>query len=120
MTDQPETVVIARNDLLAFCDCGSCAVNRRPFWVSWWQTPDLPEFELHSPWWISGSRPGDGAASICAAVMAAYEDAARETVYRAFDERPDRLDFRFVTAQPAGWSPYCDRFQAADWMRWPA
>ncbi len=94
--------------------------DRVPYWVSWWQTDALGPFELHTPWWISGSTMDGDASSICAAVMAADEDAAREAVRASFDERPDRLEFRFVTAKPQGWSPYCDRFQPADWMRWPA
>lgn len=48
----------------------------RPYWVSWYQTKTLGPFELHTPWWVSGWRLDDGGDSICAAVMAADEDAA--------------------------------------------
>jgi len=94
--------------------------GRRPYWVSWYQTEEAGPFELHTPWWVSGFLPADDANMVCAAIMAADENGARERILASFDQRPDRLEFRFVTAQPPGWSPYCDRFQAADWMRWPA
>lgn len=92
----------------------------RPYWISWYQTEEAGEFELHTPWWISGYALGGTNPTICAAVMAVDEAAARERILASFDRRPDRLEFRFVTAQAPDWSPYCDRFQAADWMRWPA
>lgn len=92
----------------------------RPFWLSWYQRKDYPEFELHTPWWISGRRLHDDAHTICAAVMAADEAGAREVVLASFDRRPADVEFRFVTPREPGWSPYCDRFPAADWMRWLA
>ena len=30
------------------------------FWLSWVHKPEMGEFELHSPWWISGSRISAG------------------------------------------------------------
>jgi hypothetical protein len=91
--------------------------QKLPFWISWYADPAFGEFELHSPWWISGYR--DDVATICAAVLAADEDAAREAVALAYDSRSGWIEFRFTTQQENGWSPFCDRFPRADWMIWP-
>lgn len=96
--------------------------DQHRWWVSWWHLCGLGEFELTSPWWISGFRDsGDGsdADSICAAVLAATPDAAREVVLSSYDVRPAALGWRFVEQMPADWSPFCDRFPQADWMGWP-
>jgi len=92
----------------------------KPFWVSWYQHPGYSPFELNAPWWVSGMRMEDGAETICAAVMATDEEAAREAVLASFDHRPEGVVWRFTTEQAEGWSPFCDRFERAAWMPWPA
>lgn len=93
------------------------------FWVSWYDTCG-GKYELHSPWWRSGFRMGgaDGETeepTVCAAIEATDEDAAKAAVIAAHDEpRPDDLEWRFVEERPDDWSPYCDRFRAAPWMKW--
>lgn len=96
-----------------------------PFWVSWWD--DLVvSFELHSPWWFSGCRfhgledddEDLSQSSVCAAIMAADEAHVRRLIGEAYDV-PVTLEFRFVEPRPVGWSPFSDRFQRGDWMRWP-
>ena len=89
-------------------------MNKRPFWVSWWY---MSEFELHSPWWISGER-GDGVESVCAAVMATSEDDARACILAAHDVSGE-IEWRFAEERPADWAPFCDRFPRANWMVWP-
>jgi len=99
----------------------------QPYWVSWWEPWELYfAFEWHGPWWVSGERdvstslnqilPVD--LSICAAVMAESEDQARSKITNAHDN-PVELEWRFVTAKPADWSPFNDRFTRRDWMNWP-
>lgn len=89
------------------------------YWLSWWTEPDPGQFELHTPWWISGARAGN-AHSVCAAITATSEDAAREKITDSYDVPPaSGLEWRFVDERPADWSPYCDRFERADWMQWP-
>ena len=89
------------------------------YWLSWWTAPALGSFELHSPWWFSGFRGDDGARSVCAAVVADSEEAAREKILAAYDTRPPAgLEFRFVDHQPEGWSPFNGRFRRRDWMQW--
>lgn len=90
-----------------------------PFWVSWYARAEYGEFELHSPWWISGWRLSDDARTICAAVMASDEEAAQEAVYASYDVRPSGIEFRFVEPQDSYWIQFSDRFPRADWMRWP-
>lgn len=82
------------------------------FWISWYNPGTT--FALASPWWVSGYS-GD-AATICAAVRAEDKAAAEEIVYRAMDERPGSIAFRFVEERPSDWSPYNGRFRRAEWM----
>lgn len=89
----------------------------RYFWLSWWYTKDLGSFEIHTPWWISGERDGDGAASIVAAMPAMDESDAKQRVLSAYDTRPASLEWRFCEERRAV-SPFSDRFRRAPWMRW--
>lgn len=93
------------------------------FWLSWWHNVSLGEFELHSPWWISGySALGD---SICAAIIAQDENEAKEIIYKAYDKRPESLaegytllTWRFCESKPNDWEPFGDRFPLQKWMVW--
>lgn len=89
------------------------------WWVSWYDQR-YGKWELHSPWWVSGERSADEAKTICAAVIAPDEDGAKRLIIMAHDEpRPRDLEWRFVEERPEHWHPFCDRFERADWMRWP-
>ena len=85
------------------------------WWLSWYSPPSLGPLVLHTPWWVTG-RLSDKTATVVAAVQAADADAASELVYAAYDQRPDRIEFRFV--EPLDRSPFLDRFPRADWMQW--
>lgn len=89
------------------------------FWVSWHHTDKLGEFELHSPWWVSGQRGDDDAASICAAVQADSAQGAMNLVLKSYDETPQSLEWRFVEDRSEDWTPFSGRFPKADWMQWP-
>ena len=74
------------------------------FWLSWVHKPEMGEFELHSPWWISGSRISAGRfafdepwdqPTICAAVQSIDEAAAKEVIMSAYDNRPEFVEWRF-------------------------
>src|SRR5262245_50150833 len=105
----------------------------RRWWVSWWHNPSRDgDFELKSPWWVTGYRHVDQARtdgsvygedveqSICAAVLAESEDAAVAEILNAYDEYPGRAgERRFVEERPDDWSPYSDRFPKVLWMQWP-
>lgn len=88
------------------------------FWLSWYDTR-YGQWELHSPWWVSGERCDDGAKTICAAVEADSEEDAKRKVLEAHDEYPDDVEWRFCEEKPDDWSPFCDRFNRAKWMQWP-
>lgn len=91
----------------------------KTFWVSFHVAEALlPEFEVHTPWWISG---GDlnGNAAICMAVQAENEEAVRNFVYASFDNHPMNLKWRFIDECKADWSPFSDRFPQGAWMKWP-
>ncbi len=96
------------------------------YWLSWYATRATGAWELHWPWWISGYRikwddAGDDVQepTVCAAVRADSEDAAKEIVLTAHDKRPVNIEWRFCEQQPQGWSPFSERFPRADWMQWP-
>lgn len=91
----------------------------KKFWVSWYSAG---EFEMHSPWWISGYVPirhNPPKAIFCAAVIAISEEDAKAVVYASHDEPPAEIEFRFVEERADDWVPYCGRFPKADWMWWP-
>ena len=94
----------------------------------WWvrffvDGADLSHFEYHGPWWISGYAPdaeGDYTVHIiCAAVVAASEDAARRVIVAAFDDGHTLAEWSFSSSRDADWEPFSDRFSRASWMRWP-
>lgn len=90
----------------------------QPFWVSWYCVDaQMGKFELHWPWWITGYA-SDDSAIICAAVRAADKYEAMGLIIKAHDGPVSDIRWRFIERQPVEWSPFDDRFQQADWMRW--
>lgn len=96
----------------------------KKWWLSWWWD-HIGEFELHSPWWITGHRGAVRGgefcaedASVCAAVCAESEDAAKSIILRAYYVVPETLEWRFCIEQPDDWAPFGGRFPRADWMKW--
>lgn len=87
------------------------------YWVSWY-SKHMGEFELHSPWWISGYRCDDEAQTVCAAVIAEDEQGAMAAIVDAHDDPTVEIEWRFCNERDKDWSPFCDRFPRADWMRW--
>ncbi len=93
------------------------------FWLSWYATKLTGSYTLHWPWWYSGARlylNGEQDPTICAAVQAESESSAKEIVLAAHDKRPEAIEWRFCEERPADWTPFCDRFERAEWMHWPA
>lgn len=89
------------------------------FWISWWWHPETHGvFTLSSPWWQT-STDTQGRESICAAVLAPDEAAARDLIFSAFAVEPAGLEFRFFDQKPGGWDPFGKRFPRRDWMVWP-
>lgn len=102
----------------------------KSYWLSWYSR-DYGKFELRWPWWVSGyayesTKDGTGEEieipTICAAVRADSEEAAKAVVVASHDDPNARIDWRFVSEQGADYTPYNDRFQRNDkWMpEWPA
>lgn len=93
----------------------------KPHWISWYQSQEkFGEFELHSPWWITGSYGDDDGATICAAVLAKDEEHARAIVRASYDDKTkaEGLQWRFCEERPVDWSPFTSRFRRAYWMQW--
>lgn len=86
---------------------------------AWWISFYVPsehfgEFELHSPWWISGYTEYE--MIVVAAIRAEDEEAAWQRVIDAFD---DEADYRERFCEPLGRdSPFVDRFPQSSWMEW--
>jgi hypothetical protein len=88
------------------------------YWISWYG-PKAYAFTLYSPWWISGtawSKDDDEIDIFCAAVKANSEEDAKEVIRKSHDKY-EELDFRFCSERPDDWSPFCERFERADWMK---
>lgn len=88
------------------------------YWVSWFHTEDMGGFELDWPWWTSGYRLSDGAATLCAAVRAKDSMGVMIRITGAYDVYPGEVEWRFIEHKPQGWEPFGDRFPRADWMEW--
>lgn len=91
------------------------------YWLSWYHSALHGEFELHTPWWISGSRIQPWSDTIVAAVQAESEEAAWEVVRNSYDNPPETLEKRFIDVLPDGKEPWTGpegRFPRADWMVW--
>lgn len=88
------------------------------WWISFY-VPDgsMGEFELHSPWWISGY--GDDETTIVAAVKADDEDGAWQQVIDSFDDEANYRE-RFIEPLPDDRSAFSDRFPKSKWMAWTA
>ena len=93
--------------------------ERKPYWISWYDL--LPgKWEYHGPWWDSGLRCNDDAATICAAVMASSEEEAKQIILDAHDNPPGDLEWRFVKEDGLEpWGGPDSRFKLAEWMKWP-
>jgi hypothetical protein len=86
------------------------------FWVRWYGSMGVG-FTLTSPWWLSGwagDRP-----ILVAAVRAPDAEAAKAIVKASHIDGGEDIEWSFAEARPNDWSPFCDRFQRADWMVWP-
>lgn len=90
----------------------------KSYWLSWFHTEQLGPFELHFPWWHSGTRLSDDAATICAAVRADNEEHAKRLIMDAYDRPSRQLEWRFVGERLADWTPFNGRFPKAAWMKW--
>lgn len=91
----------------------------KKYWLSWYATEAAGEWELHSPWWISGTRCSDDAATVCAAVEAESEEAAWAKIAAAYDDKSAIIEQRFIEPQSDDWAPFSGRFPRAKWMQWP-
>lgn len=87
------------------------------YWVSYYVPTDrLKDFELHSPWWVSGYTMEDRERStVVAAIRAENETEAAAKFKAAFDSHPE-FEERFI--EPLLHTPFSDRFPKADWMEW--
>lgn len=89
------------------------------YWLSWYHCETLGEFELHFPWWVSGETLDEPPQfTICAAVQAESEAKAVALINECYDKHPGFLKWRFINEREDDWSPFGDRFQKADWMKW--
>jgi hypothetical protein len=91
------------------------------FWISW-NAPESMEFDLESPWWVTGKYHGGSVVS--AAIKADDVASAKEAIYRCYVDHPGSLRFLSVTEKPEGWGPWDapegqeTPFQREDWMVW--
>ena len=96
----------------------SLADGTKPYWVSFiMPVKEKPKFEYHGPWWTTG-HTDDGRVTVCAAVVATSEAAAKRVIVTAHDDEfvPK---WRFCDEKPEDWNPFDHRFPRAEWMRWP-
>lgn len=97
----------------------------KAWWISWYQPTidgegNSTEWELHSPWWISGETMEEPPRlTVCAAVLAETADAAKAQAVAAQDSPGLELEWRFVDETDTDeWSPFSDRFPWNEWMAW--
>lgn len=93
----------------------------KSYWISWYSHEPINEFELHSPWWISGwtsNSLGDwDIPTVIAAVRAPDADAAVTMIRNAYDNPPTVLSLRFCDEILKA-DPFSERFPKEHWMEW--
>ena len=98
-------------------------IELKPFWVSWYGKGTTFQFEYHGPWWIAGETEEIEPRKIfCAAVMAEDANEAWMVIVDGHDREAlaeERVEKRFASRRNKNWSPFSDRFPAAEWMKWP-
>lgn len=89
------------------------------FWLSWYHDAEnMGAFELNWPWWCTGFDANDRE-TICAAVTAVDETAAKAGILASYDKSPNSIDWRFCEKRSDEWEPFSPRFPRAAWMQWP-
>jgi hypothetical protein len=96
-------------------------MSNKRYWISFEVPTDkMSTFEYHGPWWVSGEAIDGSYQTVCAAMIAVSEQVAEQAFRNAFDDPMTVLgEFRFCSQRDADWSPFCDRFPQAKWMKWP-
>jgi hypothetical protein len=94
----------------------------KKFWLSWYGARDADgadlAFAYDGPWWQSGELFDDGTPIFVAAVIAASPVAAHDVIRAAHDDGVGPKDWRFCEERSKDWSPFCERFPRAPWMKW--
>lgn len=99
----------------------SAATSSPAWWASWYAPAPMGEFELHSPWWVSGyalDEHEEHVPIVCAAVRAGTETEAMAEVCAAYDNPPAAEDVRWRFCETLDGSPFTDRFPQSEWMAW--
>ena len=94
-------------------------VESPKWWLSW--EADTMDFEIHTPWWISGHAyfsDDTDREIICAAVAAKTEEDAKAYIIASHDDPPNDLNWKFCQEKEKDWNPFSDRFPCEEWMKW--
>ena len=99
------------------------AKGKQKWWISWYGCfAKLGEFELYTPWWVSGVTCEEPERqTIVAAIWADGEGEIKEIIYNCYDKRPEpgEIEFRFMEPCSVDWDPRENkngRFPFAKWM----
>lgn len=85
--------------------------------VSWVVPPG--SFEYDGPWWMNG-KTGEGRSVVYAAVVAATPEAAKKVISDAHGiDSGMSIEWGTIYEEADDWSPFCERFPRASWMKWP-
>ena len=90
--------------------------NMNNYWISWYSPETNSEFEIHSPWWISGYSFDPDAVILVAAIRAESEEAAWKFIRDSYDEEPEITE-RFIE-DLGDKTPFSGRFPQSSWMAW--
>lgn len=87
----------------------------KPFWLSW--VAITHDYCIHFPHWVSGEDANGNSILVCA-VWATNGNKAKGIINNCHFSPNTHLSFRFCEEKSIDWSPFCDRFQRANWMIW--
>lgn len=80
-------------------------------WLSWWQLPEMPNFNLDTPWWISGyrNRVYWGVDKAITAILPGDNiEQAQSAIRDSFDNpKPLDIEWRYAEVQegpPVRWN----------------
>lgn len=89
----------------------------KAWWVSFEHKLSYGKLYLKGPWWCSNKRyEADNEESfiLVAAAIAPTELAAKEYIYRSYEERPERIYWKFCEEFKRD-APFSDRYTGVYW-----
>jgi hypothetical protein len=95
----------------------SLYLANKAWWVSWVHEITFGKLHLKGPWWCSNLRcvsDDEEHPILVAAAVASTELAAKEYIYRSYEERPVSISWKFCDEFDKN-APFSERYSGVYW-----